>query len=77
MNSANEDIILSREFGAERKHFILEYRENDRGTFLRITEEARGKRNCVIIPSTGIDDFRDALDDLLDEVDGEPGEGQE
>ena len=68
---ANEDIIQSRDFSAERKHFFIEFRENDRGRFLRITEEARGKRNCIIIPSTGLDDFRSALDDVLDSVEGE------
>lgn len=72
--SSNEDIIESREFSAERKHFVIEMRENDRGKFLRITEEGRGKRNCVIIPSTGIEDFRDALDDVLD---GEESESEE
>lgn len=69
MNQGNEDIILSRSFSSERKHFTIEFRENDRGKFFRITEETRGKRNCIIVPSTGIDDFRDALDDLLDELD--------
>ncbi len=72
--STNEDIIESREFSAERKHFVIEMRENDRGKFLRITEEGRGKRNCVIIPSTGIEDFRDALDDVLDGEDPEDGD---
>ncbi len=72
MNQGTEDIIVTREFAAERKRFYLEYRQNDRGKFLRITEEGSGKRNCVIIPSSGIDDFQDALDDLLDEVEVDP-----
>lgn len=72
-----EDIIHSREFSAERKNYVLEYRENERGQFLRITEESRGKRNVLIIPSSGIDDFRDALDDLIEEVDRVLGEGDE
>lgn len=72
-----EDIIHSREFSAERKNYILEYRENERGQFLRITEESRGKRNVLIIPSSGIDDFRDALDDLIEEVDRSLGDDAE
>lgn len=72
--STHEDIIASKEFSAERKHFVIELRENDRGKFLRITEEGRGKRNCVIVPSTGIDDFRDALDDVCDGVEPEEEE---
>lgn len=71
MNRRNEETKYTRSFAAERKLFHLDYRENDRGTFLRITEESNGKRNCVIIPSSGLGDFQDALDDLLAEVDGE------
>jgi aromatic ring-cleaving dioxygenase len=73
-----EDIIHSREFSAERKNYLLEFRENERGQFLRITEESRGKRNVLIIPSSGIDDFIEALDDLMDEVEGagEQGTGE-
>ncbi len=69
--STHEDIIASREFSTERKHFVVELRENDRGKFLRITEEGRGKRNCVIIPSTGIEDFRDAVDDVCEGLEPE------
>lgn len=61
-----ENIIASREINVERKRFFIEFRENDRGRFLRITEEAHGRRNTVIIPSTGLDDFEDALDEVLD-----------
>jgi hypothetical protein len=72
-----EDIIHSREFSAERKNYLLEFRENERGQFLRITEESRGKRNVLIIPSSGIDDFIEALDDLMDEVDERQESGGE
>lgn len=60
-----ENIIESRELQIERKHFFIEYRENDRGKFLRITEEAHGRRNTVIIPSTGLDEFGQHLNDVL------------
>jgi len=32
---------------------------------LRITGEAHGRRNTVIIPSTGIEEFERALDEVL------------
>lgn len=60
-----DTILESREIQIERKHFFIEYRENDRGRFLKITEEAHGRRNSIIIPSTGLDDFEQALDDVL------------
>ena len=60
-----DTILESRELQVERKHFYIEYRENERGRFLRITEEAHGRRNTVIIPSTGIEEFERALDEVL------------
>ncbi|MFZ4598120.1 MAG: DNA-binding protein [Terrimicrobiaceae bacterium] len=63
-----DTILESRELQIERKHFFIEYRENDRGRFLRITEEAHGRRNTVIIPSTGIEDFERMLDEVLSAV---------
>ena len=60
-----DTILESREIQIERKHFFIEYRENERGRFLRITEDAHGRRNTVIIPSTGLEDFERALDEVL------------
>ena len=57
-----DTILESREIQIERKHFFIEYRENERGRFLRITEEAHGRRNTVIIPSTGLEEFERALE---------------
>ena len=62
-----EDTISSRELTIERKHFIIELRENERGRFLKITEAAHGRRNSVIIPSTGLDEFEDKLDEVVSE----------
>ena len=50
-----DNIIAAKELQIERKHFYIEFRENDRGRFLRITEEAHGRRNTIIVPSTGLD----------------------
>jgi hypothetical protein len=35
-----ENVIASRSLQVERKTLTIEFRENDRGRFLRITEEA-------------------------------------
>jgi hypothetical protein len=43
----------------------VEFRENDRGRFLRITEEAHGRRNTIIVPSTGTNEFTAAIEDVL------------
>ncbi len=60
-----DSIIQSKQLQIERKHFHLELRENDRGKFLRITEEAHGRRNTIIVPSTGIDEFTAAISEAL------------
>ena len=60
-----DTILESREVQVERKHFFIEFRENDRGRFLRITEEAHGRRNTVIIPSTGLEEFERLLNEVL------------
>lgn len=60
-----DNLIEARELQIERKLFHLEFRENDRGKFLRITEEAHGRRNTIIVPSTGMQDFTAAIADVL------------
>ena len=49
----------------ERKHFTFDLRENPRGRFLRIIEEVNGRYDAIIIPLTGLEDFRDALNEVI------------
>ncbi|HET7227965.1 MAG TPA: hypothetical protein VFJ55_04935, partial [Chthoniobacterales bacterium] len=56
-----DNIIETKEVQIERKHFYVEFRENDRGRFLRITQEAHGRRNTIIAPSTGTTEFAAAI----------------
>jgi PurA ssDNA and RNA-binding protein len=60
-----DSIIESRELQIERKLFSIDLRENGRGRFLRITEDSQGHRNVIIVPISGVDDFADAIDDVL------------
>ena len=60
-----DSVIEAKELQTERKRFHVEFRENDRGRFLRITEEAHGRRNTIIVPSTGVNDFTAAIDEVL------------
>jgi hypothetical protein len=60
-----DNIIEAKQVQIERKHFYVEFRENDRGKFLRITEEAHGRRNTIIVPSTGLDEFSSAIEGVL------------
>lgn len=60
-----DNVIASQELQVERKHYYIEFRENDRGRFLRITEEAHGRRNTVIVPSTGLNEFNAAINSVV------------
>ena len=60
-----DSILEAKELQIERKRFHVEFRENDRGKFLRITEEAHGRRNTIIVPSTGVEDFTSAISAVL------------
>jgi hypothetical protein len=60
-----DNIIEAIELQIERKHFYVELRENERGKFLRIIEEAHGRRNSIIVPSTGVDEFTAAISEVL------------
>jgi len=59
-----DTIIATREVVVERKRFVIEFRENARGRFLRITEDSHGRLNTVIVPSTGLNEFMAAADEV-------------
>jgi len=60
------DVVLKSEnIVVERKSFIFDLRENPRGRFLRITEDANGRRDSIVIPATGLEDFRRVLDGMI------------
>jgi PurA ssDNA and RNA-binding protein len=67
-----DNVIEARELQIERKRFHVEFRENDRGKFLRITEEAHGRRNTIIVPSTGMDEFTAAIEDVIESAESAP-----
>src|SRR4051794_2156887 len=67
-----EDTLKSETIQIERKTFILTLKENPRGRFLRITEEVNGRRDNVIVPSTGLEEFGKILAEMVKAA-GEPG----
>lgn len=61
----NEDTLKTEKIQIERKTFIFTLKENPRGRFLRITEDVNGRRDNVIIPSTGLEDFKKIVDEMV------------
>jgi hypothetical protein len=61
----NEDTLKSDKIQIERKTFLFALKENPRGRFLRITEDVGGRRDTIIIPAPGLEDFKRLLDDMV------------
>jgi hypothetical protein len=60
-----EDTLKSEEIQIERKAFVFTLKENPRGRFLRITEDAGGRRDTIIIPAPGLKDFKRLLEEMV------------
>ena len=69
-----EDTLKSGEVQIERKHFIFALKENPRGRLLRITEDIAGRYNSIIIPATGLHEFKKLLDEMIHAADELPPE---
>ncbi|MGB7768748.1 MAG: PUR family DNA/RNA-binding protein [Verrucomicrobiia bacterium] len=67
-----EDTLKSEQIQIERKSFLMSLKENPRGRFLRITEDAGGRHSSIIIPTTGLQDFKRLLDELIKAADELP-----
>jgi len=57
--------LVSDKIQIERKQFFFDLKENPRGRFLKITEDVGGRRDTIIVPSTGLDVFRDAIERVM------------
>ncbi|MDA7665568.1 PUR family DNA/RNA-binding protein [Verrucomicrobia bacterium] len=62
----NEDTLRTEKIQVERKTFIFTLKENPRGRFLRITEDVGGRRDTIILPATGLDDFSQVLQQMCE-----------
>ena len=60
-----EDTLKTDKVQIERKIFVFTLKENPRGRFLRITEDVGGRRDAIIIPAPGLEDFKKLLDEMV------------
>jgi hypothetical protein len=60
-----DSVLKTDSITVERKTFIFDLRENPRGRFLRITEDANGRRDSIVIPAPGLEDFRRVIDEII------------
>lgn len=71
----NEDTLKTDKVQIERKTFVFTLKENPRGRFLRITEDVGGRRDTIIIPAPGLEDFKRLLDEMVKAANETPESG--
>jgi hypothetical protein len=57
--------LASEKISIERKIFFLDLKENNRGRFLKITEDVGGRRDTIMLPAEAFTDFSEALTRLI------------
>ena len=71
-----EDTLKTETIQIERKTFIFTLKENPRGRFLRISEVVNDRRDNVIIPATGLNDFLKIAEEMVKAAVEIPGKYQ-
>jgi hypothetical protein len=61
----NEETLKTEKIQIERKTFMFTLRENPRGRFLRITEDVGGRRDTIIIPAPGLEEFQKVVNAMV------------
>ena len=62
----SSDPLASEKIQVDRKVFFLDLKENQRGRFLKITEDVSGRRDTIMLPASALKDFVSALSRLVD-----------
>ena len=68
--AVQEDTIRTDKIQIERKLFFFTLKENPRGRFLRITEDVNGRKDSIIVPASGLEDFEKLLQEMIKQGDG-------
>lgn len=58
--------LASEKISVDRKVFFLDLKENNRGRFLKITEDVGGRRDTIMVPVAAFRDFAEALERLIE-----------
>jgi hypothetical protein len=58
--------LATEKIQIERKLFFLDLKENQRGRFLKITEDVGGRRNTIMLPAEAFQEFVPALARLIE-----------
>jgi hypothetical protein len=62
----HQPALHSEKLVTDRKIFFLDLKENDRGRFIKITEDVKGRRDTIMLPIEVASDFAAALQRVLE-----------
>ncbi len=62
-------LLASDKLHIENKTLFVDLKENEGGRFLQIAELSNDRRSTVVIPSTGIDIFIEAIQKVVEQSD--------
>lgn len=72
-----DEELVHEQVQVERKLFSFSLKQNPRGRFLKITEDVAGRRDMIIIPSTGLEQVKQVLERMINaDRDAGPPPGQ-
>jgi len=63
---STSNALASEKITIDRKVFFLDLKENNRGRFLKITEDVGGRRDTIMLPAEGFRDFAEAFARLIE-----------
>ena len=58
--------IATEKIAIDRKIFFIDLKENNRGRFLKITEDVGGRRDTIMMPIPALAEFIEALSRLAE-----------
>ncbi|MGC3991269.1 MAG: hypothetical protein QM796_16630 [Chthoniobacteraceae bacterium] len=60
------EMLATERVESERKVFFFDLKQNQRGRFLKVSEDANGHRNTIIVPAAGLRDVVLAMARMLE-----------
>lgn len=65
--NANEKLLLTKKIVCECKFFYVDYKENKRGRFLKISEKDSVAKRTIIVPAEAIKELADILREVAED----------
>lgn len=62
-----EETLFSKKIITRSKAFFLDFKKNDNGKFLKVTESTGDKRSFVFVPEEGLKEFSETLAEIVDQ----------